>query len=68
MKANITRVVGLALTVVFLVLAFQRVDLPSFVDELRNVNYVWLVPSAVCTLLGYILRTVRWRVICSGEQ
>jgi len=65
-KANLTRVVGLALTVVFLVLAFQRVDLPSFVDELRNVNYVWLLPSAVCTLLGYLLRTVRWRVILSG--
>lgn len=66
MKANITKVVGLALTVIFLVLAFQRVDLPSFLDELRNVNYVWLVPSAVCTLLGYMLRTVRWRVILSG--
>jgi glycosyltransferase 2 family protein len=65
-KANLTRIVGLALTVVFLVLAFQRVDLAGFVEELRNVNYVWLLPSAVCTLLGYALRTVRWRVILSG--
>jgi glycosyltransferase 2 family protein len=65
-KSNITRVVGLGLTVVFLVLALQRVDLGGFVDELRNVNYVWLLPSAVCTLLGYVLRSVRWRVILSG--
>jgi len=59
-------VIGLVLTVVFLVLALQRVDLGGFVDELRGVNYGWLVPSAICTLLGYLLRTVRWRIILSG--
>ncbi len=61
-----TRAIGLLLTVIFLVLALQRVDLPAFVDELKRVNYVWLIPSAVCTLLGYFVRTVRWRVILSG--
>jgi uncharacterized protein (TIRG00374 family) len=65
-KSGATRLVGLGLTVVFLVLALQRVDLRAFLDELRNVNYLWLVPSAMCTLAGYILRTVRWRVILSG--
>jgi uncharacterized protein (TIRG00374 family) len=65
-KARLTRLIGLALTVIFLALALQRVDLPAFLDELRNVNYIWLVPSAACTLLGYVLRTVRWRVILSG--
>jgi uncharacterized protein (TIRG00374 family) len=65
-KARATRFVGLGLTVVFLVLAFQRVDLPGFVDELKNVNYLWLLPSALCTLLGYALRTLRWQVILSG--
>ncbi len=66
MKGGLTRLVGFGLTVVFLVLAFQRVDLAGFVDELKNVNYVWLAPSALCTLMGYFLRTVRWRVILSG--
>ena len=66
MKSGAARFVGLGLTVVFLVLALQRVDLRGFLDELRNVNYVWLVPSAMCTLAGYVLRTVRWRVILSG--
>jgi uncharacterized membrane protein YbhN (UPF0104 family) len=64
--ADLRPVIGLLLTVVFLVLAFQRVDLAGFVDELRSVNYVWLLPSAVCTLLGYVLRTARWRIILSG--
>ena len=66
MRARLTRLVGLALTVVFLVLALQRVDLSAFVDELKRINYIWILPSAVCTLLGYMLRTLRWRVILSG--
>jgi uncharacterized protein (TIRG00374 family) len=52
--------------VLFLVLALQRVDLAAFPDELRRVNYIWLIPSALCTLAGYVLRTVRWRMILSG--
>jgi uncharacterized protein (TIRG00374 family) len=64
--AGLRPVIGLLLTVVFLVLALQRVDLAGFVDELRGVNYLWLVPSALCTLLGYLLRSVRWRIILTG--
>jgi uncharacterized protein (TIRG00374 family) len=65
-KARATRIVGLALTILFLVLAFQRVDLGGFVDELRNVNYIWILPSAACTLLGYGVRTLRWQIILGG--
>ena len=65
-KSAATRLVGLGLTVVFLILAFQRVDVHAFLDELRTVNYGWLLPSAMCTLAGYVLRTVRWRLILSG--
>jgi uncharacterized protein (TIRG00374 family) len=51
---------------VFLWLALSRVDLPAFGAELARINYVWLVPSAACTLLGYAVRTLRWRMILSG--
>src|SRR5262249_30355798 len=62
----VTRLLGLALTVVFLVLALTQVDLNAFGDELRRVDYRWLIPSAMCTLMGYVLRTARWQVILSG--
>jgi glycosyltransferase 2 family protein len=65
-KAGATRILGLALTIVFLVLALRSVELSRFVEQLKTVNYFWLIPSAVCTLLGYVLRTARWRVILSG--
>ncbi len=60
------RILGLLLTVVFLGLALYRVDPAGLVRELRQVNYVWLVPSGIATLAGYALRTVRWQVILSG--
>jgi uncharacterized protein (TIRG00374 family) len=60
------RVLGLLLTVVFLFLALRQVDPAELAAEFAQVNYVWLVPSALCTLVGYLLRTVRWRVILSG--
>jgi glycosyltransferase 2 family protein len=62
----LTRVVGLLLTIIFLFLALSRVDLAAFGEEMRRVDYRWLLPSAVCTLLGYGLRTLRWRLILSG--
>ena len=34
---------------------------------MRRVNYIWLLPSAVCTLLGYVVRSVRWHFILSGQ-
>jgi len=66
-RSRLGRILGLGLTVLFLVLALQRVDLAAFADELRSVNYVWIVPAAVCTALGYLVRTVRWRLILGGE-
>lgn len=60
------RLIGLALTVVFLWLALRAVDPALLLQDLQHVNYVWLLPSALCTLAGYVLRTARWRVILSG--
>jgi glycosyltransferase 2 family protein len=60
------RLLGLALTGLFLFLAVRRVDLVAFADALRHFNYGWIVPAAACTLLGYLVRTVRWQVILSG--
>jgi glycosyltransferase 2 family protein len=59
------RLIGVALTLVFLGLAFYRVDLGEMVGALRTANYSLLAPAATCTLMGYLLRTVRWRLILS---
>lgn len=59
------RIIGLLLTVAFLALALRSVNPAELGQALRQVNYIWLVPSALCTLAGYLLRTARWRVLLS---
>ncbi len=62
----LTRGLGLLLTAIFLYLALSKVDITSFAEELRRVDYRWLLPSAIATLLGYAVRTIRWQLILSG--
>lgn len=62
------KLVGFAITVVFLVLAVRNVDLAAVGRELAAADYRLLLPAAVCTLSGYLLRTARWRAILHPVQ
>jgi uncharacterized protein (TIRG00374 family) len=57
------RLVGFLVTGVFLVLAVRNVDLAAVARELATADYRLLLPAAMCTLGGYLLRTARWRVL-----
>jgi glycosyltransferase 2 family protein len=41
------------------------VNLGEMVEALRTANYALLAPAALCTLTGYLLRTLRWQLILS---
>jgi glycosyltransferase 2 family protein len=58
-----TKLIGFAVTFVFLGLILWKMNLTDFADALRSANYWYVVPAAICTLLSYVLRTVRWREI-----
>lgn len=58
-----TKLIGFAVTVIFLGLAVRNVDLGAVAAELRAADYRFLVPATVLTLAGYALRTVRWGLI-----
>lgn len=53
----------MVLTLVFLGLAFYRVDIGELGAALQRANYALIAPAGAITLLGYVLRTLRWRVI-----
>lgn len=61
-----SRWIGLVLTVVFLGLTFNRVNLEELGGTLRTANYLLVLPAALSTLVGYLLRTARWRAILAG--
>jgi hypothetical protein len=54
---------GIVITVVFLALALRNVDLAAVMAELATADYRFLLPAALCTLVGYLLRSLRWQVI-----
>ncbi|MBI4321283.1 MAG: flippase-like domain-containing protein [Chloroflexi bacterium] len=60
---NRTRLVGFALTLVFLALAFWRVDFDELRTTLASANYWYVLPAAALTLVGYMWRSLRWKRI-----
>ncbi|MCC7370417.1 MAG: flippase-like domain-containing protein [Chloroflexi bacterium] len=60
------RYVGIAVTLIFLVLAFRQVDFGQLAAALSTANYVLVLPALLLWFVGYVVRTVRWRAILAG--
>jgi glycosyltransferase 2 family protein len=55
--------VGLAVSAVFLVLAFRGVHFREVGDALGSANYFWLIPAVAAIVVSIALRAVRWGVL-----
>jgi glycosyltransferase 2 family protein len=60
------KILGIVITLVCLGLAFYRVDYDGLFSALARANYLLLAPALLLWLVGYLTRTVRWRVILAG--
>jgi uncharacterized protein (TIRG00374 family) len=60
------KILGILITLVCLGLAFYRVDYDGLFSALARANYLLLLPALLLWLVGYLTRTVRWRVILGG--
>lgn len=56
-------ILGVAISVVFLVIAFRGQDLGQIRDALRAVDYWYLVPALALYFAGVMVRAVRWSVL-----
>ncbi len=56
-----SRLVGFALTGVFVALIVWRLDVAALGQALQRANYLVVAPAALLTLTGYLLRALRWR-------
>lgn len=61
-------ILGLVLTLIFGGLALYRLDLGQVFYILAGANYFLLPVAALFTLIGYILRTTRWRFILTPAK
>ena len=61
-----TRLLGIAITLVCLGLAFYGVDFNALLGALATANYILILPAISLWLVGYVTRTLRWRTILAG--
>ncbi len=60
MRSRWRLVVGLAVSLAFVVVAVKGLRLDEFVAALGSAHYVWLVPGVAVYFLGVAARTWRW--------
>jgi uncharacterized protein (TIRG00374 family) len=62
------RYLGIAVTIIFLVLAFRQVNFTELLHALSSANYLLILPAILFWLVGYMARTIRWRAILAGAR
>lgn len=58
--------IGLAIALGLLYLAFRNVDLDSFLAKTKEVDYKWIYISVVLSIVPYFLRAYRWNLLLEG--
>ncbi len=54
---------GLAISALFLYLAFSKVDFAQMGKAFAAANYWWLIPTVAITFIAHGMRTLRWRYL-----
>ena len=62
-KTGISLILGLAVSVLALYLAFRNVPFGDLVIYLESINYVWVFPAVGVLLVSFALRAYRWKII-----
>ncbi len=63
MRRHWLTVIGVAITVVCLFIAFRGIHYRELMDVFRTTRYVWGVPLVAATLLSIWIRAVRWKLM-----
>jgi uncharacterized protein (TIRG00374 family) len=54
-------VIGILISLVFLYLAFRKVDYVELWDALKGANYWYILPNVVVVILSMWMRAIRWK-------
>ena len=53
--------IGIAISIVCVYIAFQGLHFGDFFDVVRSVNYWWIIPSVAVYTIAVFIRTWRWK-------
>ncbi len=55
--------IGLLLSLVFMYLAFSKVDFGKMIESFKSANYWYIIPGIAILFLSHWLRTLRWQYL-----
>lgn len=64
-KIIFSLITGGVVSAVALYLVFRNIPLKELVGYLRTVNYWWVIPSVIVTVLSFWIRVIRWQLLLS---
>jgi uncharacterized protein (TIRG00374 family) len=67
-RALIQRVLEIVVSLAFLALALQGINLKALAAALRQANYIWLLPAVLITLAILVVKGVRWQLLFRPEH
>lgn len=59
---------GIAVSVIFMVILFRKIDFIQLWSALVRVDYRYIILAVVCTFISYFLRAVRWHYLLIPEK
>jgi glycosyltransferase 2 family protein len=59
---------GVAISVIALYFAFRKVPVADLFKYLASINYLWVLPAVMATLISFLLRAFRWRIILESTK
>ena len=67
-KLIISSAAGLILTFVSAYYFIRYVPLDELLNYFRSIDYLWILPSFLCVLLGFMARGLRWKGILDSSN
>jgi len=59
---------GLLISGLALTLAFRGIPAEDLLRYLKTIDYLWLVPAVLISMLSFVLRVIRWQWLLTSHQ
>ncbi|MFZ5568893.1 MAG: lysylphosphatidylglycerol synthase transmembrane domain-containing protein [Thermodesulfobacteriota bacterium] len=67
-KIILSLLFGGILSIITLYFAFRNVPFAALIDYLGSINFIWIIPSVLFVLIGFMGRALRWQVILQSSH
>lgn len=55
--------VGIGISLFFLWMVFKDIEFQEIIQDIKEIQALWLIPAIICYFAGVWVRTARWRIL-----